>query len=711
MANSKMSHLTIDGTTYNLTGSLPMGTVDSTSTATAFTVQIPGVTEYFDGLTIYVFNNKIATASGITLNVNSLGAKKIYRANANAEVTTHWAVNTGYLLTYNAARNSNAGGWDWQTGYDSNSDSTCAGNIRNTYSTFAASGAIYDYMLCFQSSETQVIPANVVDGSVATTKTLNTASFLPYGVIGWYNTTTTIASGSAIPASNFWLGYSLIDLRYSFNTGTTLTANKDVYIQCSPQTDGKLKFSGNSCITQTLPTTADGYVYILLGHTYDTYRIALYYYHPIFIYANSKLRLWSGYADYAATAGTASSATTATNIAAFSLTGDVTASANNAHTYATTLTTSGVTAGSYGSSSGATLAYSGKFTVPYITFDAKGRATAASSKTFTLPAAPTSVDSATTATNLSSMSLTGDVTGSGTNTNTLATTLTASGVTAGSYGPASGSTLSHSGKFTVPYITFDSKGRATSASSITYTLPGSGNSDKNVQQNAAITTAGEYPVLLAATTATSLVTSTVNKTSTLKYNPSTGVLTATSFSGSMAWSNISSPPSSYTPSSHTHGNITNAGVVTATVTVASGDRLLLTDSSDSSKVVASGISFGTATTTYLRNDGTWGTPAGGTDVNVQQNAAITTAGEYPLILANSTATTTVTGVVNKTSTLKYNPNTQVLTSPKIAATTMTGILTCQNNTSYGTKQARNIFIISSSSSLPTGANGDVCLIY
>lgn len=606
MANSKISHIAVGSTTYNIVGGIPMATVDSTSTATAFTAQVSGVTEYYDGLTVYIFNNKIATASGITLNINGLGAKKIYRANANSLLTSHWAVGTGYLLTYNSARDSNAGGWDWQTGYDSNSDSVCAGNVRNTYSTYAANGAIYDYMLCFQSSETQVIPANTVDGSTATSKTLNTASFLPYGVIGYYSTTTTLASGSAIPVGNFWFGYTLVDLRYSFNSGSTLIANKDVYIQCSVQSDGKLKFSGNACIKQALPTTADGYVYLLLGHAYDTYRIALYAYHPIFEFKNSALRLWT---NPAATAQTVS------------LTGDVTGSGTTS--IATTLATSGVTAGSYGSSAGATLAYSGKFTVPYVTFDAKGRATAASSKTFTLPAAPTSV---TTATNLASMSLTGDVTGSGTNTNTLATTLASSGVTAGSYGPSAGATLAHSGKFTVPYVTFDAKGRATGASSITYTLPASGNTDTKVTQAAAITTSGEYPVLLAYNTATTATTNTVNKTSTLKYNPSTGALSATKFLGDgSGLTGISAGPS---PSSTTP-KVNGTAAVGSETAYSRGDHVHPTD------------------TTRVAKSGD----------------------------------------------------------------TMTGQLVCQNNTHYGEKQARNIFIVISGSTLPTGANGDICLLY
>lgn len=43
--------------------------------------------------------------------------------------------------------------------------------------------------------------------------------------------------------------------------------------------------------------------------------------------------------------------------------------------------------------------------------------------------------------------------------------------------------------------------------------------------------------------------------------------------------------------------------------------------------------------------------------------------------------------------------------------TMTGVLTAQNNTSYTTKQVRNIFLIADGETLPSGANGDICLVY
>lgn len=61
-------------------------------------------------------------------------------------------------------------------------------------------------------------------------------------------------------------------------------------------------------------------------------------------------------------------------------------------------------------------------------------------------------------------------------------------------------------------------------------------------------------------------------------------------------------------SSHTHGQITNDGKITTAVAIASGDHLIIADSSDSDTLKQSTLAFGTGTTTYLRNDGTWGTP-------------------------------------------------------------------------------------------------------
>ena len=60
-------------------------------------------------------------------------------------------------------------------------------------------------------------------------------------------------------------------------------------------------------------------------------------------------------------------------------------------------------------------------------------------------------------------------------------------------------------------------------------------------------------------------------------------------------------------SSHSHGNITNAGALQTTdVTIANGDKLVVTDASNSHKVARTSVSFdGSTTTQALSKKGTW----------------------------------------------------------------------------------------------------------
>ena len=67
--------------------------------------------------------------------------------------------------------------------------------------------------------------------------------------------------------------------------------------------------------------------------------------------------------------------------------------------------------------------------------------------------------------------------------------------------------------------------------------------------------------------------------------------------------------SGVTPASHTHGNIQNGGALqTNDITIASGDKLVVTDSSDSNKVARASVSFdGSTTTKALTQKGTFET--------------------------------------------------------------------------------------------------------
>ena len=89
-----------------------------------------------------------------------------------------------------------------------------------------------------------------------------------------------------------------------------------------------------------------------------------------------------------------------------------------------------------------------------------------------------------------------------------------------------------------------------------------------------------------------------------------GKIAATFQNISITTSQISDFPSTMTPASHTHGNISNAGAITATQAIADGDKIVIVDSSDSSKLTGSTITFGTSEVTFLTNKGTWATPTG-----------------------------------------------------------------------------------------------------
>ena len=183
--------------------------------------------------------------------------------------------------------------------------------------------ALGRYVLLLDKGDGEhVIPVNATQASsnsaqqVNTKSNLTTEAFNIFGPIEYYSTTTNIAANGNIDGRYHWTMRSDVDIRYSFNTGATLTAYKDVYIVAilETPTTAKLRNPGatgtNAAatatgenagpITQTLPTTEDGFIYIKLGHAYGTASIILTTDHPIYYYKNGALHTYTDYADIAA---------------------------------------------------------------------------------------------------------------------------------------------------------------------------------------------------------------------------------------------------------------------------------------------------------------------------------------------------------------------------------------------------------------------------
>ena len=144
---------------------------------------------------------------------------------------------------------------------------------------------------------------------------------------------------------------------------------------------------------------------------------------------------------------------------------------------------------------------------------------------------------------------------------------------------------------------------------------------------------------------------------------------------SVPWSGITNPPSTFTPGSHTHGNIQNGGTLqTNDVGIASGDKLVITDSSDSNKVARSTVTFdGSTTNKCLTPKGTWEsfTNNSGTITKVQ-----TTAGTHSTI-----------SVTSGTASFNVPTKTSHLTNDSGFVTTDT------KNTAGSTDTSSKIFLI------------------
>lgn len=103
---------------------IPSGACDSTSTSTAFTATVSGITALTDGVCVWLTNGVVTSAAGCTLNINSLGAKPIYASQSAATaITTQFNINYTALLIYNSTRVS-GGCWDYVYGYETNTTYT-----------------------------------------------------------------------------------------------------------------------------------------------------------------------------------------------------------------------------------------------------------------------------------------------------------------------------------------------------------------------------------------------------------------------------------------------------------------------------------------------------------------------------------------------------------------------------------------------------------
>lgn len=273
--------------------SIPYGECDSTSTSTAYTATVPGITALTDGVLVLLKNGVVTSASGFTININDLGAKPVYSNMATGPTyrtreTTIFNINYTMLLIYSSTIVA-GGGWICYRGYDTNTN-TIGYQLRTNSGNLPASDTGYKYRLWFTSLDgTKWVPANTSTSINATTaRTLNTRVIDPFGAIVYNSTDGTTNSGSRPAVATLWEQYTLT-IGYTYVL--SMTAWQPVYMQCTPQTGGGAVMNA---VTQTLPTTEDGKIYIFLGLAYSATGMELNARHPVYWHDGTGIRLWTG---------------------------------------------------------------------------------------------------------------------------------------------------------------------------------------------------------------------------------------------------------------------------------------------------------------------------------------------------------------------------------------------------------------------------------
>ena len=292
MANT-LTHLTLpDNTTYDVHPGIYRGTVNSTSTNTAFTATIDGITTLFDGLTISLFNGTVASAANCTLDVNELGAKRIWTSQSNTYCTTHWAKNTAYLFVYDLTNDR----WELQQGRDTDGNDTST--VRPYYSHPTTGGnGVKQYSLF----------ARLLDGTYSSfttnsgtgTKTFDSTNYFNPREIFYYYGSGDIAVNTVLGNNTMTYSVNLFDVRYNFNGVTTkastssIVANKPLYLVWDKASENKGCFKLKSPYYTQTPNDTNA-LYTLVGWVYDAYRCDLVVTNPVFAYDRTDFIPYSG---------------------------------------------------------------------------------------------------------------------------------------------------------------------------------------------------------------------------------------------------------------------------------------------------------------------------------------------------------------------------------------------------------------------------------
>lgn len=261
------------------------GTVATAAATVAKEVTIAGYTLTAGDMfcITYTLGNTVGSP---TLSVNGGDAISIYLGSTAASTTTHTVGANGEILYYYDGTNFQMFG----SHRTADSDTTYA-VYHNA--TKVAGVDITRYKIVMEGIDGKFYPLSIGD-TTALTKTTSAQKFKLYGLILWYGTTATVTADSTFVVT--YTEYSTTSINYTVNQAKGFTNYAPLYLVGTVDANGDFQLdqtSTTSWFTQTLPSTADGKVYIRLGFNYATTgTIHLETLHPIYEYKNGLLRLY-----------------------------------------------------------------------------------------------------------------------------------------------------------------------------------------------------------------------------------------------------------------------------------------------------------------------------------------------------------------------------------------------------------------------------------
>lgn len=312
MANKVLEKINFNGETYDIGLQIdgPEFIVGTWTGATGTWTGVTKESELYDGKQILLympFNGSGNATLNLTLSGGgTTGAKNVYFESTN-RFTTHKGQNAILHLVYKTALKLSNGttyeGWWYIANRDTNDTAFYSKEIYSNI--LAGANKIYPHTFLLQLPDERW-ESPILSSSTGATKNPNTNGFV-LGQMIWYNGDTTINENSKPATYTLCYTHSLVDYRYSFNLTDTndgrLVVNKPIFLK-GKVTNGLFYLDTTRWVTQILPTSDDGFVYIYLGNAYDWYRGSYSDQHPIYWYKNGSIKLFS---DYASVAGSANS--------------------------------------------------------------------------------------------------------------------------------------------------------------------------------------------------------------------------------------------------------------------------------------------------------------------------------------------------------------------------------------------------------------------